>query len=65
LWEGPERAGIDCAEGCLEYLKDGERQLGGRGGKEQKCMLCASGNSTCDFALLVIILINKFPKYKF
>ena len=29
LWEGVERAGIDCAEGSLKYFKDGGRQLGG------------------------------------
>jgi hypothetical protein len=31
LGEGLGSVGIDCAGGCLKYLKDGERQSGGSG----------------------------------
>lgn len=65
FWEGLERTGIDCAESCLEYLKYVERYLSGSGDKVQKCELCWSGESTCDFASPLIIVINEIPKYKF
>ena len=54
LGEDLERAGTDCAEGRLKYFKDGESSV-----------LCESGNSTCDSASPVIIIINKISEYKF
>jgi hypothetical protein len=35
------------------------------GEREQKCVLCASANSICDFASLVFTVINKLIKHNF
>ena len=62
LEKGPDSVSADCAEGCLKYLKDGERLLGGSGEYEQKCeCIVQGGNDTCDYTSYVIIALKIKP----